>query len=536
METRTTGNLPTEKADTMTSTELHINGKTQAEHLKLVASNETVDIVDRVSPGRRGAASPGERRRTRVLRNVIISDIAIICCVLTSVHIFAFGGTTAELSLGATGLGTISYALFSVALTVAWLGFLSLGTWSSRIIGRGTEEYAVLGFATLQLFGLVAILSLLLSIDISARYLGIALPLGLVALMAGRWACRQVVARRRRRGMDKAALLIVGSEPAARDIATEIAKDPWAGYHVTGVCTPAGPTATNKSITINSSVVPIVGMDQAIVEAVLRTGAETVALAATDHLRPIEIRRLMWELDEVGVDLMIAPGLIDVANQRLVSHPVAGMAMLEVAKPQYSRANSLLKRTFDICFAVTALLLVSPVLIAAAVAVKLSGPGPIFYRSERIGIDGNEFQMTKFRSMITGADAMMAQLIAENGGGAMFFKLKDDPRVTRVGKFLRKYSIDELPQFLDVLRGDMSVVGPRPQVRREVDAYDDLVGRRLTVKPGLTGLWQVSGRSDLEAEDAVRLDLSYVENWSIMQDILIIAKTVTTVLRGSGAY
>jgi lipopolysaccharide/colanic/teichoic acid biosynthesis glycosyltransferase len=144
--------------------------------------------------------------------------------------------------------------------------------------------------------------------------------------------------------------------------------------------------------------------------------------------------------------------------------------------------------------------------------------------------------MTKFRSMITGADKMMAQLIAENGGDAMYFKLKDDPRITPVGKFLRKYSIDELPQFLDVLRGDMSVVGPRPQVRREVDSYDDLVGRRLTVKPGMTGLWQVSGRSDLEAEDAVRLDLSYVENWSITQDVMIIAKTVTTVLKGSGAY
>ncbi|MGU3501247.1 sugar transferase [Mycobacterium sp. C31M] len=451
-------------------------------------------------------------------------------------HILVFGGTTAELWLGATGLGTISYAWFSVALGVAWLGFLALGTWSPRITGRGTEEYVVLGFATLQLFGLVAIMSLLLSIDISARYLGIALPLGLVALMVSRWTLRRVVTRRRRQGLDKAALLIVGSEPAARDIATEIAKDPWAGYQVTGVCTPVGPTAGKDSITINGATVPIVGMDQAIVDAVVRTGAETVALAATDHLRPVEIRRLMWELDEVGVDLMIAPGLIDVANQRLVSRPVAGMAMLEVAKPQYSRANSLVKRAFDIAFSLTALLAASPVLIVAAIAVKLSSPGPIFYRSERIGIDGTEFQMTKFRSMITGADAMMAELIAKNGGNAMFFKLKDDPRVTRVGKFLRKYSIDELPQFLDVLRGDMSVVGPRPQVRREVDSYDDLMGRRLTVKPGLTGLWQISGRSDLEVGDAVRLDLSYVENWSLMQDVMIIAKTVSTVLRGEGAY
>lgn len=520
----------------MTSIDIRPPAKTTVEHLKLVTDEDQAGALVRTGSGRRAPVSPGEQRRKKLARSIVLSDVVVICCVVTFVHILVFGGTATELWLGATGLGSVSYAWFSAALVVAWLGFLALGTWSPRITGRGTEEYVVLGFATLQLFGLIAIVSLLLSVDISARYLGIALPVGLIALMINRWVWRRVVARRRRQGMDKAALLIVGTEPAARDIATEIAKDPWAGYRVAGVCTPAGPTITKQSIDINGTIVPIVGMDQAIVDAVTRTGAETVALAATDHLRPIEIRRLMWELDEVGVDLMIAPGLIDVANQRLVSRPVAGMAMLEVAKPQYSQANSLVKRTFDIVFSLTALLAASPVLIAAAIAVKLSSPGPIFYRSERIGIDGTEFQMTKFRSMITGADAMMAELIAKNGGNSLFFKLKDDPRVTRVGKFLRKYSIDELPQFLDVLRGDMSVVGPRPQVRREVDSYDDLVGRRLTVKPGLTGLWQVSGRSDLEAEDAVRLDLSYVENWSIMQDVLIIAKTVSTVLRGDGAY
>ncbi|WP_395308415.1 sugar transferase [Mycobacterium sp. AMU20-3851] len=485
--------------------------------------------------GRR-SRSPKEQRRRKAVRVMITSDLITICCATIFGHILMFGGTPARFSLGATGLGDVSCAWLSLSLVLVWAAFLAVGSWSPRNTGRGADDYVVLGMATLQVFGLFAALSLLLSIDIPARFLGIVLALGLTGLMINRWLWRRASARRRRQGLDQAPLLIVGTEAAARDIATEFGKDPWAGYRIAGVCTPAGPTPANGSMSINGATVPIVGMDQAILDAVARTGAETVALAATDHLRPVEIRRLMWELDEVGVDLMIAPGLIDVANQRLVSSPVAGMAMLEVTKPQYSRANSLLKRTFDILFSTTALLLVSPVLIAAAVAVKRSGPGPIFYRSERIGIDGTEFQMTKFRSMITGADAMVADLIAKNNGSSLYFKLKNDPRVTRVGKFLRKYSIDELPQFFDVLRGDMSVVGPRPQVRREVDSYDDLVGRRLTVKPGLTGLWQVSGRSDLEVEDAVRLDLSYVENWSLMQDMVIIAKTVTTVLRGSGAY
>jgi exopolysaccharide biosynthesis polyprenyl glycosylphosphotransferase len=520
----------------MTSIDLSKPASSGFSQLKAV-DDVIVGAGDRRSgASQRPTGSPRQHRRRRTTQKIIFSDVIMICCVVIFSHVVMFGGTGTQLYLGATGAGHISYAWVSVALALFWLGFLALGSWTPRVAGRGADEYVVLGLVTLQVFGLIAAVALLLSIDISARYLGIALPLGLAGLMVNRWLWRRVSARRRRQGLDQAPLLIVGSEPAARDIATEFAKDPWAGYRVAGVCTPAGPTAAKASMTVNGGIVPIVGMDQAILDAVARTGAETVALAATDHLRPVEIRRLMWELDEVGVDLMIAPGLIDVANQRLVSSPVAGMAMLEVTKPQYSRANSLLKRTFDIAFASAALLLVSPLLIAAAIAVRRSGPGPIFYRSERIGINGTEFQMTKFRSMVTGADAMMADLIAKNGGGAMFFKLKDDPRITPVGKFLRKYSIDELPQFFDVLRGDMSVVGPRPQVRREVDSYDDLVGRRLTVKPGLTGLWQVSGRSDLEVEDAVRLDLSYVENWSLMQDVVIIAKTVTTVLRGSGAY
>ncbi len=208
---------------------------------------------------------------------------------------------------------------------------------------------------------------------------------------------------------------------------------------------------------------------------------------------------MIWELDSLGVDLMIAPGLVDVAEDRLYSRPVAGMAMFEVAKPQYDGgANSAAKRVFDIVFTIAAMIVVAPVFFLTALAVRLSSPGPVFYVSERIGLKGTTFKMLKFRSMVDGADAGAPAMIAAQGSDPLFWKDKDDPRITRVGKIIRKYSIDELPQFINVLRGDMSVVGPRPQVRREVDSYDDLVRRRLTVKPGgLTGLWQVSGRSDL---------------------------------------
>jgi exopolysaccharide biosynthesis polyprenyl glycosylphosphotransferase len=313
-------------------------------------------------------------------------------------------------------------------------------------------------------------------------------------------------------------------------------RDPAAGYRVVGICTPAGPAADDRSIDVDGQAISVVGIDQAIADAVRRTGAHTVALAATDHLHPTEIRRLIWELDALGVDLVIAPGLVDIAEDRLHSRPVAGMAMFEVTKPQHQGANSAAKRAFDIAFTTVAMIAVAPLFALAALAVRLSGPGPIFYVSERIGLKGTTFKMLKFRSMVDGADAGAPAMIAADGTSPMFWKAKDDPRVTRVGKVLRKYSIDELPQFLNVLRGDMSVVGPRPQVRREVDSYDYLVRRRLTVKPGLTGLWQISGRSDLQTEDAVRLDLSYIENWSPIKDLVIIAKTIKTVLHGDGAY
>ena len=480
--------------------------------------------------------STRELRRAKYARNLVLSDSIIICCTVFLGQLIRFSDEPVQLESTWAASLHIGYTLVSVLLAVLWMAFLALGSRSPRITERGLEEYAVLAVATVQLFGLIAIMSLLLHLEVSRGYLAIALPLGLTGLMINRWWWRHAAARKRRRGENKTRLLIVGSTRAAHDIATEFARDPWAGYQVVGICTPEGPTDADDTISVAGQAIPIVGMDQAILGAVQSNGVHTVALAATHQLRPIDIRRLMWELEALGVDLMVAPGLIDVADQRLWSRPVAGMAMFEVAKPQYSRANSLLKRGFDIIFALAALVLVSPVMILTAIAVRLTSPGPVFYRSDRIGINGTEFRMVKFRSMYVDAESRMPALIADNGGNPLFFKIKDDPRVTRVGKVIRKFSIDELPQFFNVLRGDMSVVGPRPQVRREVDSYDDLVCHRLTVKPGLTGLWQVSGRSDLEIEDAVRLDLSYVENWSLLQDLIIIGRTVRTVLRGDGAY
>ena len=500
-------------------------------------SNSPYDLTSSASPeGLVSRRSARERRHSQYARRLILSDAIIICLGVAIGQSLRFADEPVQVAYRWATVPDVGYTAVSCVLALLWMGFLALGSRSPRVTGRGLEEYGVLVAATLQLFGLIAIASTLLHIDLSRGYLAIALPLGLTGLVINRWAWRTHTARKRRKGQDQDRLLIVGNSASAHDIATEFAKDPWAGYQVVGICTPNGPTDTESAITVGSNEIPIVGMDQAILDAVQRTDVHTVALAATHNLRPVDVRRLMWELEALQVDLMLAPGMIDIVDQRLHSRPVAGMAMFEVVKPQYSRANSLIKRSFDILFAVFALLLVSPLMMLTALAVRLTSAGPTFYLSERIGMDGVPFRMIKFRSMFVDAESRMPALIAANGGNAMFFKMKDDPRVTNVGKLMRKFSIDELPQFFNVLLGDMSVVGPRPQVRREVDSYDDLVSRRLCVKPGLTGLWQISGRSDLEVEDAIRLDLTYVENWSLWRDVAIIVKTVRTVLMGSGAY
>jgi exopolysaccharide biosynthesis polyprenyl glycosylphosphotransferase len=248
------------------------------------------------------------------------------------------------------------------------------------------------------------------------------------------------------------------------------------------------------------------------------------------------VQRLAWELEPMGVDLILATGVADVALSRLVMRPISGLPLLHVEKPQYHGTKRFQKRAFDVCFAVAVLAAASPILLIAALAVKLSDRGPVLYCSERIGIGGEPFPMLKFRTMVQDADKQLPSLLSHNESDGVLFKIRDDPRVTRVGRVLRKLSIDELPQFINVLRNEMSVVGPRPPLRREADRYDRDVLRRLLVKPGITGLWQVSGRSDLDWSDAVRLDLSYVDNWSMVGDLLIVVKTVGAVLERKGAY
>ena len=467
-------------------------------------------------------------------RRLVLVDVLGVVLAIGLAQWLRFGGLSAEVAT----YRAIDYTLVSAVIGVLWLGALAINhSRSPRVIGSGAEEYRRVMLATLAVFGGVAIISMLLKLQIARGYLMIALPAGVISLIVFRYAARQVVRLvRARRGRCITRVLVVGSPSAVRDLTTSLAREPRSEYEVVGACIP-GPIPRGKIEVPGVGAIPTFGDESHVVGAVTATGSHAVAVTATERLDGRGIRDLSWELERLDVDLLVAPGVVDIAGPRLQMRPVCGLPLIHVEKPQYHGAKQFQKRLFDVLFSGSVLLFGLPVLLAVAIAVKLSSHGPVFYRQERIGLDGNPFQMIKFRTMIVGADQMVHKLATLNESeGGVLFKIRDDPRVTRVGKFLRKYSIDELPQFINVLKRDMSVVGPRPPLANEVRSYDDHTRRRLLVRPGITGLWQVSGRSDLSWEDSVRLDMFYVENWSMVSDLLIAAKTVKAMIGHSGAY
>lgn len=470
-----------------------------------------------------------QRRYAAKLR---LTDTLVVCTGVVLAQYIRFGTTE-------TAAGDVNYLVpgFSVVFIVVWLFALAgFHTRSPRVIGSGIEEYRRVIAASFWTFGAIAIVTLLLKIDVVRGYLAVALPAGTLGLLLCRLAWRGQLARKRADGGYHTAVLAIGEPDAVQTLASELTRNALDGYRVVGVGVPGYGPPRGEHITVNGREIPIIGGETQVLEAIRTCGADTVAIAGTEHFGVTGIRRLIWDLEPLGVDLVVSTGVMDVALSRLVMRPIAGLPLLHIEKPQYLGSKRLLKRAFDISFASAALIVTLPLLIGTAIAIKVGSRGPVFYSSERIGIDGMPFSMMKFRTMVKDADKQLAGLVNANEGDGLLFKIRDDPRITPVGRVLRRFSIDELPQFLNVLRGEMSVVGPRPPLRREVEAYDHDLVRRLLVKPGVTGLWQVSGRSDLSWERSVRLDLSYVDNWSMIQDLLIIAKTLRAVFRRTGAY
>jgi exopolysaccharide biosynthesis polyprenyl glycosylphosphotransferase len=423
------------------------------------------------------------------------------------------------------------YALAPIIMPLLWiLSCASTRSYEQRFLGTGNEEFRRVFDAGIRLLAVAALVSFAFKLDLARMIVLLAFPLTVVLSLAFRYATRQGLHRRRARGECLHRVVVVGRERSCAELVRQLRREPYAGFSVVGVCADRtqGPTVED---------VPVVGTSHSVIEALLETGADTVAVGAWSNLTQADLRRLSWELEGSGVALVVAPSLTDVAGPRIHIRPVAGLPLLHVEQPEFSGGRRLLKGTVDRLAALGVLLVASPALLALAILVRLTSEGPALFRQTRVGVQGRDFTMYKFRSMHVDAEARLADLLGQNeAADGLLFKMRDDPRVTRVGAFLRKYSLDELPQLINVVKGDMSLVGPRPPLPREVAQYGDDVRRRLLVRPGLTGLWQISGRSDLSWEESVRLDLHYVENWSLALDVMIIWRTLFTVLKRDGAY
>lgn len=467
-------------------------------------------------------------------RGVMLSDLLVLTGSLLVAQVVRFG-----IGSGKEAMGPISINYTTLGIFIAVLWWVSLQAFRAtdiRILGEDFTEYRLITHATVLMFGGVAILSLIFKWDMSRGFLAIALPLGLFGLLVERKLWRVWLRRHRRRGSHISNALIVGGQQSAREIAAAFERHPDAGFRVTGVWVPDDETLDNEWLPIPGQSIPVLGTSRTLQEAMAATEARAIVVTDTEHIGHDGLRELTWQLSGVDIELLVSPNVMDVAGSRLRLKAVARLPFIHLEEPQFAEAGSWPKIWFDKIVAALLLVLASPVLFATAIAIRLTSRGPVLYRQTRIGLDGESFDVLKFRSMLVGADEKLAILLADQGSSDVpLFKVDDDPRITRVGTFIRRFSIDELPQLWNVLRGDMSLVGPRPQRQAEVDLYQQKDYRRLRVRPGMTGLWQVSGRSDLEWEDAIRLDTYYVENWSMMGDLIILTRTARAVIASRGA-
>ncbi|MGV8896373.1 MAG: sugar transferase [Rhodoglobus sp.] len=474
--------------------------------------------------------------RDRYAYRLVITDALVLIWVVFGVQIAWFGIAMADVQFrGDLRDVAVSYTVVSVIIILCWMFALSIyGTRGYRVVGTGSTEYKLIADATFRLFGLVAIVSFLFQIEFARGYILIAFPMGLLVLLFSRWMWRQWLGAQRADGNYSSTVLLIGSEQSAVHFATELARYPRAGYRVVGACVPRGQHAD----TLPGTAVPVFGDVNSLHDALAASGADTVVITSSAELPPQKLRELSWSLEPGRQHLVMAPALTDIGGPRIHTRPVAGLPLIHVETPRYEGFKNFAKRAFDLVGSSVLIALGSPILAGIALAVRLSTSGPVLFRQERVGISGTTFTMLKFRSMVTDAEERLEALQDEDraAGNAVMFKMKNDPRVTPIGAVLRRFSLDELPQLFNVFRGSMSLVGPRPPLAREVDVYENHVHRRFLVKPGITGLWQVSGRSNLSWEDTVRLDLYYVENWSMTGDLMILWRTARAVLGRAGAY
>jgi exopolysaccharide biosynthesis polyprenyl glycosylphosphotransferase len=486
-------------------------------HAKQRAPKQTTETARVARPRRRGVWP------RRYASRLFYSDLVVLTITLLAGWLLASPGIYSVVSWPSGP--KLSYLSALIIIGVMWLvGLDAADSRDRHTVGQGITEYRRIVDASIIVFAITIATAFFLGMEISRLLLGLIFPLGLLLLVFSRWLWRQWLRKRQKQGEYLHRAVLIGEPSKVKHVAKQIRRTAGSGYQIVGVITNGVPSEGIPDLDVLGDIAHAErALDDANIDALIIVGS--------DDLDPEATRRLGYAVSDRDIQLIMAPALTDVAGPRLHATPVAGLPLVHVDYPRMEGTKRFLKRSFDLVGAVLLLLLLSPAFLVTAIAIRIDGPGAIFYHQERIGRGGRTFGMRKFRSMVANADDQLATLLDMQGNSETpLFKVNDDPRITKVGRFLRKHSIDELPQLINVVRGEMSLVGPRPQRAAEVALYDDIAHRRLLVKPGMSGLWQVSGRSSLSWEETIRLDLYYVENWSLTQDIIILFRTVRAVV------
>jgi exopolysaccharide biosynthesis polyprenyl glycosylphosphotransferase len=470
-----------------------------------------------VAPG--AGAAEAERRYFARLVGV---DAAVALAAASASYLLRFG---------AAAQPEHTYLALSLAFPLVWvLAMAAVRSYQPRFLYVGTEEFRRVVQGGLVLTVVAALTSYALKFELARGFLMLLVVFATAGTLLLRYALRSRLQRLRSAGSGwMRRVLVAGHDDEVRQVLHELGRTRGHGYQVAGVCVADAAPGRGYDLPMYE------GLDN-IDEAAAQTQADAVVVLPCHHLESAAMRRLGWRLERSDTDLLVGTGLLDVAQQRTTVHPVGSLPLLHVDHAELRGARRVAKGVMDRLAAAFGLLLAGPLLLVLMAAVRLDSPGPALFRQQRVGRGNDRFTMLKLRTMTVDAEERREDLVGLNESDGALFKIRNDPRITRVGRLLRRFSLDELPQLVNVLRGEMSLVGPRPPLPAEVADYEYDVRRRLAVKPGLTGLWQVSGRSDLPWDEAVRLDLRYVDNWSPLMDLQILFKTGRAVLSRSGAY
>ncbi|MDB5064963.1 MAG: exopolysaccharide biosynthesis polyprenyl glycosylphosphotransferase [Chloroflexi bacterium] len=457
-----------------------------------------------------------------VLVDALVATLAVLC------------GLDVRFDGSLPAIAGLPYSAVALGFPVLWVSAMALGhAYDRTILAAGAEEYRrVLNTAVWFTAGIAAA-AFALHLELSRGFVGTSVPLAILGTLICRHVTRKGLHRYLATGAAIHRVVVVGSQESTERLARHMRRTAFTGYTVVGS---ADLPWLGRADDLDAVARQTRTSAEVLLETVRRLGADTIAMSSGDTLGHNGLQRLSWRLEGTGIKLLVAPDAADLAGPRILVRPVAGLPLLHIEEPEFRGRQRVLKECIDRLGAGLLLLIAAPALAVIAAAALISHGRPILYRQERVGRHGDHFTIHKFRTMHNGADRRLTDLAHLNLHDGELFKIREDPRVTPLGRQLRRYSLDELPQLWDVLRGSMSLVGPRPPLAREVEKYGDDARRRLLVKPGITGLWQVSGRSDLAWEETVRLDLHYVENWSVALDLTLLWKTLSAVIRPQGAY